>query len=315
VATYVGDGRGGYRREGDRYVPDPDGDFELISTPTDTLQSASEVTFNGEVRWRTVEDSGLGASQYPLGVLSLVTRFSASGVTTRDDPTDMFLLLRSGFREDRIRRSKWDWRQEVNFLEGSRTGDGRLTLRREESRDAGFSGGEETLVEGLELLGRFRPVRNLLVVAQPMIEQSRRFALGTGLLRASVIREGGEIESIIETNSQRVEWTLKGGAESRRDRVSEINLIEKRLSTGYLYRLEPDGSLRISGDWRNLHADNPGAGYDLLRGWSTGDNWSAQTSLDYRLGKNLTASANLQSRWRAGRSPVRSGSVEVTVTL
>ncbi len=316
VASYSGEGNGGYRREGDRYVPDPDGEIDLQRVITDGTEFASSVDFNGRLEWRPEPDGGDSSNvKYPFGISGTTTRFEASALTTEPDPISTFLLDRSAFRSSLVKRSRWNWQQEIEFLDNESPGDGRLTLKRDESHDAGFSGGEENLLESLRFRLRLRFAELTSIQLLPLIERQRRWEITTSTLRADVRASGADIEIDQSSASRRWESSLKIGREVRREKVRSASVVETRAQPMLLRRFGDQGSGRLEGEWRRLDPSSSGATYDLLRGWYAGDNFSAGFSLDYRLGDNLTATASLRSRWRPERAPLLSALVEMTATL
>lgn len=314
VASYVGSGRGGYRREGDRYVPDPEGAFDLRSIQTD-LRFASRVEFDGRLDWRPRSRGDSAAARFPFGVSGTTTRFEAAATTAEPDPQRAFLLDRAAFRSPWVASSRWNWRQDINFLEGVKAGDGRLTLRRDESRDASLAGGEEMLLESATFRARLRGGDRVNVIVEPLWEKQRRWGLVGRPLRSAVTSSGSDLEVQWSTFNSKVELALRGGSERRREAVQGIVVNETRVQPKFRRRFGDDGSARLEGEWRRLVASSTRAGYDLLRGWSAGDNYGVSLSLDYRLGKSLAATASFQSRWRAGRPPMHSGLIEMTASL
>jgi len=313
VATYVGTGRGSYRREGDRYVPDENGDFERTLVATDSIRFATRVKFSGRFDWRA---TNRGDTLPPaFGISGTNTYFDASATTYDTDPTRIFLLDRSAFRSPGISSMRWNWRQDVNFLEGNPGGDGRLSLKRDESRDAGMAGGEELLTEAASLRIRTAITRSSSLTVEPRTDRSARRTISTGTLLSSVRAVGGEAELSLPGPLHNSEATLKGGLERRREAVTGGTIVERRIEPALRLPIGTGGSVRIEGEWRQLTGSGKISGYDLTRGWSVGNNWTASGSLDYRLGKNLTASALLRSRWQGRHAPLVSGLAEMTATL
>ncbi len=316
VATFVGEGEGSYRYEDGRYVPDDDGNIDLQSQQSDDTRFASNVEFNGRLEWRSKAKQGENQRKvYPFGISGTNTFFDAAVSTTEPDPLKAFLLYRPAFRSSFVDRSRWNWRQEIEFLDGAYRGDGRLTLRRDELHDAGISGGEESLTEALNLRVRYRTSTLVSLQVMPLIERQRRFGLTPYRLRADVSSSGGDIEATISSELRRWETNLKAGRETRHESVADVSVTETRFQPFVLRRFGDQGSGRLEFEWRLLEQSSTKANYDLLRGWYAGDNYSAGFSVDYRLGSNLTATASLRSRWRPSRAPLHSGLVEMTATL
>ena len=315
VATYVGAGRGGYRREGDRYVPDPNGDFNLQAVPTDTVRFTTRVDFSGRLDWRATPSKDTTSSRYPFGISGTTTNFEAAVTTYDPDPLRAFLLERSAFRTAGVANSRWNWRQDINFLEGERAGDGRLTLQRNETRDAGLSGGEAELVESAALRVRLGLTPRSNFYVEPQMQRDQRWGIREGEERSSVKSVGSDVELRIPGPLTNAETSLRGGLERRRESVYGGLVTERRLQPSVMFRIGNAGSLRVEGEWRRLDASGSHVDYDLTQGWSVGENYASSVTLDYRLGKNLTASALFRSRWQGKQAPIQSGLVEMTASL
>ncbi len=317
VASYVGPGRGSYRREGDRFVPDPDGEFELRDVLTDTLRRATRVDFTGQLEWRPRrrkrrEDL---LETYPLGITGTSGRFEAELTTTADNPWRAFLLDPVAFREPEAAFSRWNWLLDVYFLESHPSGDGKLTLRRDEERDRAQSGGEVSTTEAVSFRLRQRLGRGLRWRAQPVWEHLCRRGIQFGETRSDVTGAGGEVEMTLRPPPSPLEYGILFGYERRRDDVNDASVIERRLSPRLVWNIRKAGTARLEGEWRQLTSSVSSPRYDLTRGWVVGDNWNLTASLDYRLGKNIVATAFYRGRWRGHNRPTNSGLVEFTVRL
>lgn len=315
TAVYVGEGNGGYRYEEGRYVVDPDGDFDLQKIATEETQFSSTVDFTCSFFWRrekTTDDSGKAV--YPLGISGGSTRFDASAVTAEIDPFQTFFLLRSAFLSQNVSSFRWDWRQDIDFLDSESPGDGRLSLERRESRDGGLSNGEERLTESASFRLRLRILPMTSLNVTPFLSRARCWEASRSTPRSDVGGRGGEIQLLRSGVSRRWESSVTVGLESRLDRMSGISVTESRIRPLFIKRFGDSGSGRIEAEWRRLNT-SPRAGYDLLKGWLAGDNYSTGFNLDRKMGKNISLTVSMKSRWRASRAPLHSGVVELTAVL
>ena len=309
TARYVGYRKGSYRREGDRYVPDPDGDFEMIETLTDTLRQVSRVNSHIQIDWKPRRSVG---QPYPLGISRLSTRFETELTTTEDSPWRGFLLDPTAFRTDEVVSARWNWLEDICFLEGAPTGDGKLTLRRDEGRDRALSGGETYLIEAISFRLRNRVTEMVKLRTEPLWERMRRWGIVFDEARSNVVKVGGEVE--ITVKSAEIEYGLEYGYTHHRDAVDGIELDQRRLTPRCVWTTMT-GAIRLEGDWRLLTATNSSAGYDLTGGWAVGDNWSVSVTADYQIRSNLTLNGLYRGVWRGTAEPSHIGMIELTASL
>ncbi len=312
IAEYQGAGEGSYRREGDRYVPDPDGDFDLKEVGIDSVARATNVDFSGQVRWRKPKSD---KREKIAGLTSSLTRVELTSTTQRNDPLPAFFLLPQSFKGDGVVYSRVSFTQRFGFHEGGSAGDERLNTRYDQTRDFSYSDGEyrRTLAVDYRMM---RPlVESLRIILEPQWEQSIRKSVKTGVQKANVNTIGGL--STLEFRQVGADWELNVayGYIQRREQTLDNQSIERSVSPGFTYQIPRGGSARLEVEWINFATWKPNAGYDLLQGWDEGDNYQATLVSDFRLDKNFTFSAYYKGRWRGRKSPVHEGLAELTVTL
>jgi hypothetical protein len=317
VANYVGNGNGGYIREGDRYVSDPDGDFNVYEAVTDTLQRVSRVDFSGQFNrdFRKRKINSSETETYPLGVSSVYFRFDANITTTKNDPYRAFLLYPTEFDKNETILAKRDFLTEVNFLEGNPKGDGKLSLRKIIYRNKAIAGGEKSVTDRINLLTRPRLTDALRMQLAPAYERSKRGSLVSGETLADVTGLGIETGVTLHYPLSPFEYGLTYGYDRRRDSVQDAGVDERRLSPRFTWTISTNGRARIEGVWRYLTASSEYPGYDLARGWVVGNNWTLDVGLDYNIGNNVTATAYFRGRWRGDYAPSNSGLIEFSAKL
>ncbi len=319
IASFVGEGEGEYRREEDgRYVPDPDGNIDLYEIDTDTLRQTSRVNFIGQVTWNPGRHRRHGehGATYPLGITRLNSRFEAELNTASNDPWRAFLLFPEEFNKLEVINSRRTWLEELFFLEGDPTGDGKLAYRREIDRDRAFAGGEITTFDRITFRLRLRPFSLIRFEATPAWQRNLRKNTTLGRTDSNVLGYGGDTEVTFRPPVSRLEYGLRYGLEQRKDRVSAISVIEQRIVPRLTWRVGLNGTARFEGGWRGLSSDNPDTvGYDLTDGWEIGNNWSLDIGFDYNLGSNVIATAYFRGLWRGDRRPRNIGLIEFTAKL
>ena len=317
VAVFVGEGSGGWRRESGRFVADPQGDWQLSEALTDTIRRSSRVDFKGELTVRPQPHPAANdqTDVHPLGITRSTTRLETALNTVADDPVNAFLLDPRALRTPEATFARMNIVEDLFFLENAPGGDGRLTLRRDETRDRALAGGESLLDQSIAFRIRLRLNRGLRVEAEPQWRNYLRRTLQYDQTRADVTGVGANGEMVLAQPDRRLEPRLGAGWERRRDAVSSQTVTEFRVLPGMVWYLAGAGTARLDMEWRNLRASAPSVGYDLDQGWEAGNNWTLSGSLDYRLGAAVTATVSYRSVWRGRRLPEHTGLVEFTARL
>ncbi len=317
VASYVGSKRGGYKFSDGRYIPDPEGDFNLWTVSTDTSKRTTRINFNGEVDWIIKQREILEKNEavYPFGVSRITTRLETEGISSTKTPTRLMLLDRGGLFGRSAMRAVWRFEHNIYFLDEGFKAYGRLRFRHEDERDRTFSGGELRRMESFRPQVYWNLHSKYSLRFEPLWEWRRRFDGQYGLLRASVLARGGDIELKFNPPNNRWHSYIKFGGEHRRESVSSQSVMEWRLQPGWTYYVSTNGTLWLDGEWHNLTAHQAITSYDLLNGWLKGDNFCLGVNFEYRMTKHLSASLMWRSRWLGSDVPTSSGLMEVTANL
>lgn len=314
LANYVGEGRGDYRWDGERYVPDPSGDFDRSTESADTSRYITNVDLLAKASWRVPLQMVAGVPLQPLGITRAILQFDGAVSTFASDPVRAFYLDRATLQRPEAARSRWNWKGELFFLEGDPAGDGKLTLRRNELSNRAVGGGESELLHSVGLMVRMQTRQNAEVTLEPFWMRDTRMRLTDGTAKSSVTSVGGDATLRFDLTLGNSVVSLKAGYDQRIERVRDLTITERRLLPTWMVRFGSEGSLQLNGEWRNLKGSSI-AGYDLTRSWYLGNNFAAGAALQYILAKNLSAYAIYRSIWRGGRAPIISGSAQVTATL
>lgn len=317
VASYAGEGRGEYRREGERYVPDPDGDYTLRQVNSDTLRNVSTVRLAGNLDWdlRTNRRNDNLRGEYPLGITGISSRFVTELTTVDRDDWRVLVLHPVVYRRSEVQNSESSLRQDFEFLEGNPGGDGRITLRWSEDRDRTTAGGEGYNTKSVETAIRKYLTGSVFLQIKPSWTREKRWGLTQGESRGDVIEAGSYAELVSTTYDERLEGSLGFNYRERHNRVGGGTVIERIWSPGVNYNLAMKGIMRVEGEWRHLSSSISSPGFDLDGGFPVGDSYKLMVSLDYGLGNNLLLSAYYRGRWRGLRKPNHDGLLELTATL
>ena len=313
TASYVGANHGGYRREGDRFVADPQGDFNLIEILTDTLRQSSDVNLTAGFELRPRRRNVAGDREtFPLGISRSNSRVEADLTTVARDPWRAFILAPNEFGRRETVVSRVLLQEELYFLEGATTGDGRLTLRHQIARNQTTASGESQSNDLVSLRIRQRLSSSWWMMMEPAWERQTRKELIRHETRADVVSIGGSVEIGAKPPPGRIEYALPFGFEQRRDRIETASLNEVRITPRLTANIQRAGTLRMEGEWRRLSSNRSHPGYDLTGAWSLGDNWRISAGVDYRIGKSFTAGASFDSVWRGSAKPYKTLLMELT---
>lgn len=317
IYSYVGEGEGGYSKQGSRYVPDFDGDFDRYDTATDLLKLVSRIDFTGQLNWdfRKRKRSQGEIETYPFGIRGTYFRFEMELTTTDNDPYLSFLLYPPEFSKPDVILVRRDYLAEINFLEGHSGGDGRLILRKRLSRDRYSAGGEENVFDEVSFRLRKRIENNLQFQVIPAFEHTLRRSATSQQKRADVLSAGADAGLTFHSPNSSMEYGLSYGYEHKRDRVPGQSVDERRIIPLLKWNLGSHGVARAEGTWRRLTSGSDSPGYDLTREWIIGDNWTFDIGFDYNLGSNIIATAFYRGRWRGDSRPHNSGLIEFTAKL
>ena len=284
---------------------------------TDTLRRSSRIRFTGQLNWnpRKRRRSREQDEVYPLGITGINSRFEAELNTTADDPWRAFLLYPPEFNNIDAQYARRSWMEEIYFLEGDSGGDGKLELRREIVRDRSIAGGEKTTLDLILLRLRLNLAPGLRAQAIPLWKHNLRRGLIFSEKRSDVTGSGGELGLTFRQPNDIFEYGLAYGYEQRRDKVTNIGIIERKITPRFTWNIGLNGAARVEGSWRKLTSDVKSPGYDLAQSWYVGDNYTLDISIDYNLGANVTATAYFHGLWRGDNRPVNSGLIEFTAKL
>ncbi len=314
TAVYVGEGEGGYRREGDRYVPDPDGSFDLQEVVMDSIDRRTDVDFSAQLQWRAPRKDSNRLSSSFAGVSSHRLRWTLTNANGGEDPWKVFLLLPESFRTKELTRGRILIEDETGFHEGSSRGDETLRLRREDRVERATGYGESTREESVVLRIRRNLGRDWNLRIEPQAERTRRWGADFSGLLSRVEALGGEAE-IGWAGNDSWDGSLMLGYAERKDRLVSNRAWEYKFAPRCLWRMTRDASASVEGQWLRLATEMPTRAYDLLRGCDVGNNYQVTLNSEYRMHEHLTATGYYRGRWRGNRPPRHEASVELTATF
>jgi len=342
---YVGTGNGTYvwedrnengAKEEDEYVPDPDGDYVLYVERIGDFQPITEVRTGVRVKW----EPGKILSRQKSEVRSQKSeaRGHHSPITTHHSP-----LTRTGWwkglsgetslegeqKEQRgtIRGNPFGplafspdsttvraWRrirQDVYVFRGKRTFSVRLRYGRNDRWDNEYTGGvrqTRTVEQSLRVRSRF--LKKLDSEWTCTKTDQRRTDRSLSDYRIAGWELDGRLSyrphSALET-SLKLGWTTEHEYEQglRANRIS--------LKPGISYSLRGKGRIRAHVDWTSVtsHPKDRPLTYPMAKGRRRGQTLNGDLTVDYRLGRYMTAYLSYSGRKDPGRKTIHTGRMEV----
>ncbi len=314
VAEYAGENKGNYRREGSRYVPDPNGDFILTGAETDTVGLSTNVKLSSKLYWRRKKQN-VGESGVLNALTSSTTRLDVFLSTEAGDPLEAVFLYPTAFKTGDLINSNLHFNQDFNFLERNSTGNGKLSVRYIEDRSRFSAGGElvQDFTSVLRLRNRIDKLINTRI--EPVYGYSKRTGLISGKSRSKVESWGSEQELILRNAEMKFEPGIEFEYEERNDRLDGYKAIIRSWIPSLNWSIMQDGLLRIETEYARLTSSSPSPNYDLDKGWQKGDNYVVTANFDYLIRSYLTVRAFYRGRWIGKRVPRHEGFLELTATL
>lgn len=314
VALQVPEGTGSYRREGDQYVPDDQGDYVLVPRYTGSYEPATVIAFSSLVSLRPDELPPRKSNAF-LRALSLESELTIEERTRLPLSGRLLLLDPSRFRGDSTLVGNATFRQDVNVWRLSQKLALRLRYRESQSLQNQFLNGGQS--------------RGLREAGARVRARYWRFWRGESEVNASIetIRYGAA--TVPDRDVKRVDISqINTVALSRRWEVGiDLKLSEARdeltATQVGLREVKPHAALILLGKgrfdadvaWVHGASNKSLIPYELGRGANRGENyrWSARGT--YQFGQNFSGSLNYTGRLDAGERTYHTGRLEVRAYL
>ena len=316
VARYVGDGNGNYKREGNRYVPDPEGNFVLDEVITDSVGWVTNINSSVQFEWKPLTSrKNSPVDRLPFGFSGLLTRIESDLSTSDMDSWRGYFLDPASYRNAHTIRSDWRFFEELSFQSKKRRSDSRISFRYGELRDKYLSGGESR--NDMELSGNFRHkwTDRIISTVKPSWEVMKRVGTVHDDQRANLTEYKGEIGYRVLKVLKYLELGSNFRYEYRHDAVTGNRVDERVVIVPISWTMKQSGILRMEGRWHKLTASRPSPGYDLTRGWLIGDNYNTTLTLHQQLKSGLKVSVMYRGRWRSTLPPRHTGQIEMTASF
>jgi hypothetical protein len=314
VALQVPDGTGNYRREGDQYVPDDQGNYILVPRYTGSYEPVTEISFSSLVSLRPDELPPEKASAL-VRALSLESELTIEERTRLPLSGRLLLLDPSRFRGDSTLLGNAAFRQDVNVWRLSQKLALRLRYRESHSLQNQFlNGGQSRALReaGARVRARYGQFWRGESEADWSTETIRYGA------RTAPDRDVNRLDlSQINTVALGRRWEtgidLKFG--EARDELTATQVSLREVTPHAALILLGKGRFDADAAWIHAASNQSLVPYELGRGANRGENyrWSARGT--YQFGQNFSGSLNYTGRRDAGEKTYHTGRLEVRAYL
>jgi hypothetical protein len=314
VAIQVPAGTGNYRREGDQYVPDDQGDYILVPRNTGDFSPATELTVNSLLWLRPDELDPQAASEW-LRALSTETELQLEERTRNPLTARLALLDQSLFRGDSTLSGTLALRQDLHIRRLSQKLAIRLRYRTSASLQNQFlNGGQErTLREG-GVRVRAKYFASLRGETESTVSRERlNYASGT-----FSDRDIDKFE-FSQDNTASLSRSWDAGMELRaaevHDQLTRTQVSLREVRPHATLSLMTRGRLDSEVSWIHASSNKTAIPFELGRGANRGANFRWSLRATYQFGQNFSGSLNYTGRTDAGEQTVHTGRLEVRATL
>jgi hypothetical protein len=314
LAVQVPEGQGSYRREGDQYVPDDQGNYILVPRYTGSYQPATELSFSSLLSLRPDELPPEKAG--PLWrTLSLESELTIEERTRLPLSGRLLLLDPSRLRGDSTLLGSVAFRQDVNVWRLSQKLALRLRYRESQSLQNQFlNGGQSRLLHEIGTRVRARYWRFWRGESEITVStETIRYGAATVPDRDLNRMDLSQINTL--ALSRRWETGMDAKLSDVRDELT--------ATRAHLLELKPHAALILMGrgrfdadlSWIHAASNKTAIPYELGSGSNRGENyrWSARGT--YQFGQNFSGSLNYTGRRDAGETTYHTGRLEVRAYL
>ena len=317
VAIFVGQNNGSHRREGNRYVPDPDGDFILGHADADTLQAQSTIEFDSRVNWSLPKSDkkGIKEDEKVIHLESYSTHFSSRLTTTKKKPWRSFFFHPAEYKAEEATLARFNLTQYFDLAGKNAEWDSRISMKIGNERDRLQTGGEESTNQEYSIRYRKNLTENLNARIEPSVYLGNRSGMVDGRTRSKIFSSSIENEMILKLTKFDLDLILGFSYIARKDRFLIRSVIERDWQANAAWHFNPRGQIRADIEYIVLSTSIDNPGYDLDRGWESKNNYKLRIDFDYKVHSHINFIAYYRGLWKGLRKPRHDGLLEMTVTL
>ncbi|MFN3821084.1 MAG: hypothetical protein ACK4OO_02020, partial [bacterium] len=312
LAQYVGERNGAWRREGDYWVPDPQGGFNLNLLPSDLSVPSASLLSHWEARIEPSSPLPIPGLPGPFQFRRTLFRWEWEGRGKMIHPWKIALPGERFSPRADLLSARELWRNDLFLSSPNRSSEVRTTVESERRRGSWIAGGgreTRSLLRGrIWKLFSYGFSSHLTLFHQ----QLRREETLTNRPTEKVFSNGAEIQPVLKMNS--LTWSLASGYEQRRDEINGGEVREKRLTPSAQWTSK-GGVLSAELTWRRLDTRGGSLSYPLLQGWRPGNNFALIFRSQLHLRKGAYLNGEIISRWVGKDPPLWNSRIEATIQL
>jgi hypothetical protein len=302
-------GSGSYRLENGVYVPDDQGDYELVSRNTGAFEPSSTINASAQMWIRPDETRS--------GERTVWQRFAFETEGTIDEQTrlpftlGLLFLDRGKLRTAETIDGRFSLRQDVHFNRLARDFSIRVRGINSASQVARYANG------GQQSIRRFGSVRTRMRYSEAFrgeteasYELQRAQYEGVSIASTDVTTQAGQHDVVWNITEQWEGGVQVAGSESRDER-SQTQASVREFAPRASFTRFKKGRVDAEFRWIHVTANRARLGQDLASGSNRGENYRWSFRLSLALSENFNASVNYSGRLDAGEETVHVGRVEV----
>ncbi len=314
VAIQVPEGTGSYRREGDRFVPDDQGDYILVPRNTGEYAPATELTMNGLIWLRPDELSSTTLSPM-IRALSSETEIQIEEHTRLPLSARLLLLDQTQFRGDSTLSGTMALREDLHIRRLSQKLAIRLRYRTTASLQNQFlNGGQERTQREGGVRVRAKYFSSLRGETEATFSRERlRYVSGTFSDRDINRFELSQDNTLTINRSWNVGAAFKETEVN--DGLTHTSASLQEVRPHGTYNILVKGRMDLEGSWIHASSNKTTIPFELGRGANRGDNFRWSVRGTYQFGQNFSGSLSYTGRVDAGEGTVHTGRLEVRATL
>lgn len=309
----VAEGTGSYSLVDGVYVPDDQGNFELVSRNTGTYEPSSEIKTSGTLWFRPDESNESAGLLWRK--LSFETEASLEEQTRQPITLGLLLLDRGKLRGDQTIDGRFSIKQDIHFNRLSRKFSFRLRGLNSAAQVSRYENGTQQSIrrEG-SLRARYKLSKRLRCESELSADLDR--ALYDGLsVESSDVKRQSFLQDVVWTVAENWESGIRVRATESADERSLTQASIRAVSPRISYTRFRQGRADTEFEWIRVSSNRVRLPQSLAEGSNRGDNfrWSMRVTL--ALSNNFSSSLNYTGRLDAGEETVNVGRVEVRATF
>jgi hypothetical protein len=314
IAIQVPNGTGSYRREGDHYVPDDQGNYILVPRNTGSFAPATQLSLNSLISLRPDELPSIDAAEW-LRALSTESEIILDEQTRKPLNLGLVFLDQSQFRGDSTISGNLSLRQDLNLWRLSQKLAMRFRYNETQSlQNQYLNGGQARTVRQGSTRVRAKYLSFWRGESEGTFSRET-LHYGTGAVPDRDINRFEFSQGNTFGLSRLWETGVDLAATEARDERTATQLSLREVKPHAALTLFGKG--RFDGDFTWLHATSNQSEipFELGRGANRGENlrWSLRGT--YQFGQNFSGSLNYTGRRDAGETTVHTGRLEVRASF